>query len=169
MAWQDTLVRMLRVIVNDNSGELLYTDTRLLQTLVVAAHYVQTEVPFDTAYTIDIMTNDITPTPLTDVGFANLVVLKAACLLDVGQYRTKIIIAGLSAKCGPVSLDTGGHLAGFKELLTLGPCAAYEALKRDVALGNAQACAAILSPFISNVFDPDSLYEPGHVDRGVII
>jgi hypothetical protein len=159
MSWNDSGIKMLRVLLNDNGTTLTYSDNRLEQLLIVAAIYVKQDLTFDVNYSINIMTHSISPDPVDtgDNAFLNFTVIKAACLADIGQVRTKALVAGISARCGPVSLDTGSHLVGFKELLSVGPCAMYEALKTDWQYSHSNIHHAILTPFISNNFDPRSL------------
>ena len=54
-------------------------------------------------------------------------------------------------------LETMEHMVGFRELLSQGPCAAYTKLKTEYEFGESRYIKAILSPFISNNFDPQSL------------
>lgn len=161
MAWTEDMVSMLRVIINDTESPQTYENDRLRNLLMVAAMYVKQEVDFDVVYTIGISNVTLAPDPtLTatrDDSFTNLVVLKAACLTDQSTLRTKAIMSGIEAKCGPAMLKTLKHLDGFKELLTLGPCAAYEQLKHDYKLNDTTNLFGILSPFISDDFDPNYL------------
>jgi hypothetical protein len=162
MAWTETMVTMLRVLINDLATPETYTDERLQQVLVVAATYVQQEIEFNTTYTIDIGTPDISPDPtLTatkDDVFTNFTVLKAACIIDTSQLRTEALRAGVEARCGPAMVKIlGDRLAGFKILLDEGACAAYQQLKLEYTIGNAQAVKAVLSPFVGNNFDPTAL------------
>ena len=160
MAWPDVTISMLRVLINDLDGPTYeYSDDRLMQTLVVAAQLVNQEIDFSTTYTINVPRVTISPDPtaVPDDAFTNFITLKAACFMDMSTFRTKATIAGLKAKCGPAVLETVEHLKGFKELLTLGPCAAYKTLKTEWTFGNAQVVEAILSPFVSNNFDPQNL------------
>ena len=163
MAWDKTMVTLFRVVVNDlDSDDYTYSDTRLQQTLVVASQYVNQEIDFTTnTYVINIDTPDISPDPTVtatkDDAFTNLTVLKAACLVDMGLLRTKAMASGIKARCGPAVLETMGHLAGFKELIESGPCAAYDRLKLEYTMGNAQACAAVFSPFVGNSFNPGNM------------
>ena len=90
-------------------------------------------------------------------------VLKAACLIDHGTYRTKTVLSGLTAKLGPAVLETSKHIDGFKDLLTYGACKMYEDAKNDLMFGSENVCRAILSPFTGNKFDPQNLR--GRQDR----
>jgi hypothetical protein len=165
MAWQDTMIMMLRHLINDlndESSSTTYTDGRLEETLVVAANIVKHEISFNTTYTVHVPSVTISPDPTASStedndAFVNFTVLKAACVMDWSLYRTKALVAGIRAKCGPAVLETLKHLDGFKELLSGGPCAAYEKLKDQWVFGNGNICRAILSPFVSNNFDPDNL------------
>ena len=163
MAWQTDLVTVLRNVIFDvDDTNYTYTDNRLKEMLVVSAHLVNQEIAFDTDYTITISTTGISPDPTdsTDANsgaFQNFVVLKAACLADQSTLRTKALAAGVSAKLGPASISTNSNLRGFEILLNQGPCAAYENLKWEYEMGNAKAIRGILSPFVGNTFDPQSL------------
>ena len=157
MTWQDTAIAMLRVIINDMEDTPTYSDDRLTQILVTSAYLIVQDIDFDTTYTVNVVSETITPDPNTDIIFMNFLVIKAACQTDFSTYRTKALMDGVSAKAGPVSLSVAGHLKGFKDLLTMGPCDTYEAMKKDYVFGTGQMCKAILSPFVSSRFDPESL------------
>lgn len=159
MAWDATMVTMLRVMINDLTTPYTYTDARLEQVIALAASYVTQEIDFDTDYTVTIDPPAISPDPVDeeDSAYMNFVVLKAACIVDIGLYRTKAAIAGVKARLGPGQLETAQHLTGFKDLLTIGPCAAYTTLKKEYEFGDNLAIKAILSPFVSNNFYPSSL------------
>ena len=170
MAWQDDMIMMLRVLVSDMSSTPTYSDGRMEQILVVAAQYVQMELTFDTTYTIDLTGPDISPDPtgINDDAFVNLTVMKAACITDFSTFRTQALQSGVKTRCGPVILDTLRRIDGFKQLLDVGPCAAYEAMKKDFVFGTGSLCSAILSPFCSNNFNPESLggYSSYQYERG---
>jgi hypothetical protein len=158
MAWQDESVPLLRTILGDaGCGVTNFTDTRLEELLIAAAYLVAYEIPFSTTYTVRVSQQSITPDPADDAAFINFIVLKAACLADEGTYRSKSLLAGLQARCGPTMLDTSNYGKGFQTLLTEGPCKAYEDLKQDALFGNTDVIRAILSPFRGNDFDPSSL------------
>ena len=172
MHWEGAMIGMLRVVIDDNAyqGSYTYTDSRLVQVLVTAAMYVNQEVEFDTDYTIDVIDSSISPDPYDhgDNLFLNMVVMKAACIIDQGVFREKALLAGLSANCGPASLNTSQHLAGFKDLLKMGPCAIYSQLKDEHKFSSDKLNSLIhfvLSPFVGNEFDPSSLGGNGFNDR----
>jgi hypothetical protein len=123
---------------------------------------VTQEIAFDTTYTITISTTGISPDPTDNtnansIAFQNFIVLKAACLADQSTLRTKALAAGVTAKLGPASISTNSNLRGFEILFNEGPCSAYSSLKWEYEMGNAKAIRAILSPFVGNTFDPQSL------------
>jgi hypothetical protein len=167
MAWSTKMTTMLRILINDADVPYTYSDTRIKEVLAVAAHYVKEEIDFDTIYTVTISTPDITPDPTAsatqDDVFVNFIVLKAACIVDFSTFRTESLRSGVEARMGPAVLRTMDRLKGFSELLNKGPCAAYDALKAEHEFGNAQVCRVILSPFVGNQFDPDSL---SHISTG---
>lgn len=171
MAWQQTMVTMLRALVNDLDCTD-FTNERLEQLLVVSAHYVNQEIDFNRNYTINITSPDVDPDPTTisndsnNDAFINFVVLKAACLADWSTYRQKALVAGVKAKCGPAVLETMDHVKGFRDLIEMGPCKAYETLKWEHEMGNFTV-KAVLSPFISNDFDPHSLWGGHHRRRSL--
>lgn len=161
MYWQGVMIPMLRILIDDNpySGTYVYKDTRLTETLVVAAMFVTQEITFNNSYTIDVINSSITPDPyeLNDKLFMNMVVLKAACIIDIGHLRQKALLSGLEAKCGPATMRTLQHLDGFKQIIELGPCKIYEKLKEENAFSGEALNSLIhfvLSPFVGNDFDP---------------
>lgn len=165
MSWQDEFIPMLRVMINDVAcATQTYSDDRLEEILVVSARYTVQDLGLTTDYAVTVSTRTISPDPsdtITDDNtiLTNMTVLKAACLCDWSTFRTKALLAGVEAKCGPATISTLKHLDGFKELLTQGPCAAYESLLKSYNFGNTGIIMAILSPFVSNDFDPLSLNE----------
>ena len=166
MSWQTEMVTIVRVLINDLSTTPTYSDDRLEQLIAVAAQYVQFDVNLDNKYTINIASPNITPdptlsTPKDDI-FISLTSLKASCLVDQSTFRTKTALEGIRAALGPASLSVGGNLAGYKTLLSEGPCAMYEQLTLRWDISNANAIRAIFSPFIGNNFDPQNLNNPNY-------
>lgn len=159
MAWQEELTIIVRTLINDLGPEYTYTDSRIEQCLVVAAKYVQFDVVLDHKYEVDVINLDISPDPTIDNDdiFISLVSLKAACIIDQSNFRTKAALEGLRAALGPASLSVSGTLGGWKEILEHGPCALYDGLIEHWDVANATAVRAIFSPFIGNKFDPQNL------------
>ncbi len=156
MPWQDETIPTLRVLINDLSATPTYSDDRLAQTLVVAAKLINQEIDFANDYVVSIENVSITPDPV-DAGdeiYVNMMILKAACIVDHSTFRDKARIEGVKAALGPANLAVAGNLAGFKTLLEVGPCASFKELKEELHWGNTNIVKAILSPFVGNRFDP---------------
>ena len=164
MSWQNELTSIVRVLINDNGPTYTYSDLRIQQSLVVAAKYVQFDVVLDHQYLVDISNLQITPDPTLDNDdiFISLTSLKAACIIDQSNFRTKAAMEGIRAALGPASLSVGGSLAGWKEVIKHGPCALYDDLVEHWDVANASAVRAVLSPFIGNKFDPQNLNNPSY-------
>ncbi len=150
------MVTMLRVLISDLDNVPVYSDARLQQVLVVAAQYVKKDINFN-QYTINIGTPNISPDPTLDPNiddvYTNFVVLKGACYMDQSTFRTKALLEGLTSRCGPATLAVVGNLRGYKELLEVGPCKAYDVFKYEYLFGN-PPFRTILGPFVGNLFDP---------------
>lgn len=155
---------MLRAVINDLDSES-YTDERLEQLIVVAAKFVNADL--ESSYVISINGPDITPDPIeqSDDMFVNLLVMRAACLVDSGNLRVRAALAGLQATAGPAMLKVGGeNFSAYKAILEMGPCALYRQMLQDYKLGSGAMYHGILSPFVSNTFDPESMnFYGGHL------
>ena len=170
MSWSIEIPIIVRTLINDMSEQNpLYSDSRILQVIAVAAKYVQFDVNLDQSYTIDVTNPSITPDPTTynDSIFIRLVSLKAACIIDQSTLRTKASMEGIRASLGPAQLSVGGSLVGIKMILENGPCATYEELTSHWDVKEATAIRAVLSPFVGNKFDPTSLSYPGDTRRNL--
>ena len=165
MSWKTEIPIIVRTLINDLSDTPTYSDERILQVVAVAANYVQFDVVLDTSYTIDVVNPTITPDPTVnyDAIFISLLSLKSACIMDQSNFRTKAAMEGIRASLGPAQLAIGGSLAGWKDILEHGPCKLYEELTDSWDISNANACRAILGPFVGNKFDPFML--PYNEDR----
>lgn len=156
MSWQDEMVITTRVLINDLDTPYDFSDERLAQVLVVAGKYVQFDINLDYSYNIDVIGINITPDPTTanDSIFISMCCLKAACIVDQGNLRTKAALEGIRTSLGSASLDIGGSLAGWQAILDRGSCALYDELTSHWDVRNATAWAAVLSPFVNNRYDP---------------
>lgn len=165
MSWKKQIPIIIRTLINDLSENPTYSDERILQVIVVAAKYVEFDVVLDRSYDINILSPNITPDPTieNDAIFISLLSLKAACIIDQSNFRTKAAMEGIRASLGPAQLAIGGSLAGWKDILEHGPCKLYAELTDHWDISNANACRAILGPFVGNNFDPFML--PYNEDR----
>jgi hypothetical protein len=156
MSWQNELTIITRTLINDLNEPYEYSDARIQQVITVAAKYVQFDVNLDYSYAIDVVNNNISPDPTTnnDSIFVSLICLKAACIVDQGTFRTKAALEGIRTALGPASLSFGGSLTGWQAIIDHGACGLYEELTSHWDVKNATAFAAVLSPFVSNRFDP---------------
>ena len=134
------------------------------------SYHVKQEISFDTDYNIDIITNTISPDPYDqgDSLFMNMVCMKAACMMDQSLFRSRALMSGLEAKCGPATLTTNKYLQGFKDLIELGPCAIYDKLKEENAFSGDllnDLVHFVLSPFVGNEFDPTTSLHTSYDDE----
>ena len=157
MSWQTEISTITRVWINDTADTPAYSNSRLLQLILVAAKYVKLEVNLKYDYNIDLGSSTITPDPtsIKDEDFVAFVSLKSACLLDHSTFRTKAVNEGVRAALGSASLSVAGNLSGYETILKQGPCFLYEQLKMDYETGNTDLFKAILGPFSGNQFDPE--------------
>jgi hypothetical protein len=156
MSWQNHLTAIVRVLINDLDNPYQYSDERMQQVISVAAKYVQFDVNLDYNYTIDVINYNISPDPTSvkDDIFISLIGLKAACIFDQGTFRTRAALEGIRTALGPANLSFGGSLTGWQAIIDHGACALYDELTSHWDVKNATAFSAVLSPFVSNKFDP---------------
>lgn len=157
MAWNIEIPIVVRTLVNDFDEPQQFSDERLLQIICVAAKYVEFDVVLDRKYFVDVANPAMNPDPTEnerDEIFISLVSLKAACIVDQGVLRSKAAAEGIRASLGSASLTIGNSLSGFLAILDKGSCASYDELVSHWDVKNANAVAAVLSPFVGNSFDP---------------
>ena len=130
MAWTTDLVLMERVLISDLNSPQVYTDEYLQRVLVTAGFLVDAEVTFAYDYAYDINLLTIVPDPVIseDSDFVALVPLKAACILIQGAFK-QALGQGIKVRDGDSAIDTSVSFRGYRDILELGPCAAYEKLK----------------------------------------
>lgn len=154
MAWQDDMVAVLRVLINDlDETNYTYSDERLETVLITSAMQVKGESSFLQTYTVNIANETISPDPTLsdtlDDAFTNLVTLKAACIIERGSVAQSASQA-IAVKDGTSSIDLRGVAQGKLELLKQGWCAVYEDAKWEHQRGGSGqgvAGEAVLTPF----------------------
>lgn len=152
MAWNTDLILMVRVLISDLSSPQTYVDEYLERVLVTAGIQVDAEFPFPYNYTYSISNITITPDPITsnDSSFVALVPLKAACILTQGEFR-QALGQGIKVRDGDSAIDTSVSFRGYRDILELGPCAAYQKLKWSLLASGATSSAgvgkAVLGPY----------------------
>lgn len=159
--WDIEIPIIVRSLINDMGDEPTYSDDRIKQLIAVSANYVLQDANLSVEYTVDVINETITPDPSAnesrDNVFVGLLALKAACLLDQSTFRTKAVSEGIRTALGSANISVAGNLAGYQTLLEVGPCKLYENLVMEYNISNATAVSAILSPFVGNKFDPQSM------------
>lgn len=148
MAWQDEIIPIVRVLINDNSSPYTYSDTRLEEAIVVAAQIMIREISFDKTYTITISTTTITPDPIDDPrddAFITLTALKTACFIFDGETRT----AGLqsfSITDGPSTVSTASRYSAAKDNSRLA-LDAFGRAKLAYLSGNSIGAGVVMTPY----------------------
>lgn len=152
MAWDDEMVTILRVMVNDLTS-VLYSDDTLSTVIVAAAQFVQQEMTFSQTFVADITQPIITPDPTDrthntrDDNFINLTLLKAGAFIDQCEARTAAAQA-IEVRDGTSSISTRWAMEGKVTLARENWAEKYDEAKmqyQSALVG--VAGAAILSPF----------------------
>jgi len=157
--WQICLASMLQVFIGDFDGTQ-FTIDRLCQLLTVAAYQVAADLrcycgDCELVFTVDITTGSLSLDPLLpeNAVIANLIVYKAACIIDQGTARSRAISEGVSARCGPASLSVSSGSRSFDAVFTHGPCAGYKTLLDQCCfrgpIADAEYARAVVSAFTS--------------------
>jgi hypothetical protein len=129
MAWDTDLVMMVRVIVSDITSPQTYTDEYIQRVLITAGIQVDAGFAFPYNYVYDITALTISPDPVVsvDLAFMGLVPLKAACILTQGEFK-QALGQGIKVRDGDSAIDTSVSFRGYRDILELGPCKAFEKL-----------------------------------------
>ncbi len=145
MAWQDTIVPIVRGLIFDLTSPFTYSCTRLEELIAVSAVLVTQEVSFTTAYVIDLDAISITPDPSGNADFVALVSIRTACLISQGEHRDAAKKA-FSVKDGPAFVDTkdrAKHLGDLAE----DACMMYQRAKTNYQIGDGTLGRAIVGPY----------------------
>ena len=180
MTWQNSSLIMLRTMLNDaGCSTVKYPNQRLDDLLITAAYFLPMEINFSSSFVINVTTRTITPDPgdtaTTDGDeFISLMVLKAACIADEGNFRTAALAQGVTARCGPAVLQTSSYGQYLGTLLNEGPCKSYEEIKKkyNFSYEGGRILRAVMSPFAANKYDPTnrlgSIGQAGNQGLGAI-
>jgi hypothetical protein len=151
MAWQDSMIPMVRLLIADTSDVQRYDDDRIAQALVTAGLIVSQEIDLDADYVFDLTTPDIIPDPtvINDNAAIALFGLKAACLFSMNDYQ-KAVGAGIRVRDGDSEVDTTGRFKGYSDIINIGPCASYTKLLQNLLVKNSMGVGgAVMSPYSS--------------------
>lgn len=147
--WDVDLVLTLRVLIGDFNAPVKNTDSYLKSVLVAAGILVNNEVDLVNDYIFDIANITITPDPIDigDIVIQSLLPLKSACILNQTDFQIALR-QGISVRDGDSMINTSVSFGGYKDILQLGPCAAYERLKWQIQSSNiGNIGGAVMSPF----------------------
>lgn len=143
MAWNTTLVTMVRNLIGDTSTTSpTYANARIEEAIAVSAYFVINEYPLATDYTINIDTPSITPDPTTSDPIDKIAIalfpLRAACMLNLNNYQTAATNS-ISVKDGDASVSTTDGYKGWESVIRNGPCYAYKTLLERLQYKNTAA------------------------------
>lgn len=148
MSWQNEMVRILRYLINDLDATT-YSDSRLEETLLVAAQLQYASIDFSNTYTIDVDTLVLSPDPteLTtkDDWFINIVCVRAACIV-LGSEAKTLAAQSYKIKDGPSSIETGESYKNT-QLMYKDMCDKLAYMIMDYKAGNSVAGHAVLTPY----------------------
>lgn len=154
--WQDVIVQLVRLILQDVGTSPTYDDGRLEDVAIGAAHLVLSEITFNYTYSINLVAGTITPDPVdnSDTSFINMVSYKAALMILNSELKTAAS-KGLLVKDGPSILDTRQFFTSQKSRYEL-MLKEYDKVKLAIKMGDLNAGVAILSPYTTN--DPTYIW-----------
>lgn len=145
--------RMIRHLVDDLSDTPTYSDDRLTELTILAAQMVNSEVVLPISYSFDLDNLTFTPDPTNnprDEALINLIVLKAACIIDQSEAR-KAAGQGIAIQDNRSSIDLRARAGNRLALIKEGWCKSYAQAKFEYQSGmGAMSGHAILSPFRVN-------------------
>jgi hypothetical protein len=147
MAWQTTLIPVVRGLIFDLTPPYTYCDTRLEELIVVSAVLVTQECAFSTTYVMDLNAVTITPDPSADEDFVALVSIRTACLISQGEHRDAAKSA-VSVKDGPSSIDTKDRAKHLGDIAD-DACSNYAKAKFSYQVGDGSVGKAIVGPYNS--------------------
>jgi hypothetical protein len=156
MAWQPILTLMVRNLIGDTGDTQNYTDSRIQEALLVSGLITTQDYAFPTSYTFDFDSTNISPDPTStsssDPVAMALFTLKAACMLNLNTYQNAVK-TGIRVRDGDSEIDTTSGFKGYRDILELGPCGAYNKLLQDLRYKRSmKAGKAIGSPFTHSKF-----------------
>lgn len=140
--WASDIITLLRVLIDDVDATT-YTNARLTDVIVVAAHFISREINFDYEYIVDIPSQTMNVDP--DADFKNFAALKAAGIILNAEART-LAKQAFRVKDGPSEIDTGRvyvYIKGLADTMDEN----YAIARLAYQAGNLRACRAIFTPY----------------------
>ena len=148
MTWQNEMVRVVRYLINDIDATT-YADSRLEETILVAAQLQYASIDFPHTYTIDVDSLTLSPDPTEatpkDDWFINIVCVKTACIILQSEAKT-LAAQSYTIKDGPSSIDVKGVYTATKQLAD-DMCDKLAYMIMDYKAGSSPAGHAILTPY----------------------
>ena len=154
MPWQNEMTIIVRHIIGDlDSDNYNFSDSRIEESILVAAQLIHNEMEFFIDYTIEVDNGSLTPDPTTtgvstsnkDDDFIALCCLRSGLLLTNSLLRTYALKA-ISIRDGASSLDMRGIVAGLK-MINDDLTKKYEDVKLNYETGKLGFGKVILSPY----------------------
>jgi hypothetical protein len=149
MSWDTDVITSIRYIINDIDS-VKYTDSRIKKSAVIAANQIRTELTLKNSYTITVSTDTISPDPsdvnYEDLGFINLITLKASLLILQGEVRL-YESSGFKVMDGPSTIEVTGLYANTKGMIDA-LSLQYGKAKVEYATGVSGYGKAVIGPTI---------------------
>lgn len=158
--WISPCIILLRSMIADMIPPYRYADGSLQSLLASAAQLITTEI--GSTYVIDVVQQTIDPDPVDslDNSFVNLMVLKAACIVDNSEARlatTRGVLLRNADKTVDLTKVSEGKLAIWKN----GWCKNFDTAKIEYLTGDGSAAGmAIIGPFRAEVNWPSGPWTP---------
>jgi hypothetical protein len=148
MGWETEITRMVRFLISDLDA-VSYSDSRLEETILVAAQLLLNTIDFDRQYLVEVdclsLSPDPTQTSPKDDFFINALVLKTTCII-LGSEAKTLAAQSYRIKDGPSSIDIGASYQATKELYK-NMCDKLDKMILDYKAGNSIAGHAIITPY----------------------
>lgn len=148
MTWQTEMVPIVRYLINDATAPYTYEDSRIQQTIAIAAQLTLITTSFDKDYVVDVATPSITPDPTDetrDDAFISLVSIQAACIILGAEVKTASQ-SSVRIQDGPHTIDlTGGGAITVKRWQDM--CAKFDAARKQYLGGNSKNGQAVIGPY----------------------
>ena len=154
MSWQNEMTIIVRHIIGDlDSENYTFSDSRIEESIVVAAQLIHNEMEFFVDYTIEVDQRSLTPDPTTtavspsnkDDDFIALCCLRSGLLLTNSLLRTYALKA-FSIRDGSSAIDMRGVVAGLK-IVNDDLTAKYQDIKLSYEMGKYGFGKSILGPY----------------------